>query len=67
MSTSHRLLQSLCLSAGALLFLILAGCAQNQVSGKNDFVTMSEDSEIRVGRENHPKIMAEYGSDEDEA
>ena len=67
MSTSHRLLQSLCLSAGALLFLILAGCAQNPVSGKNDFVTMSEDSEISVGRENHPKIMAEYGRYEDEA
>ncbi len=67
MGTSRRLLQSLCLSAGALLFVILSGCAQNPVSGKNDFVMMNEDSEISIGRENHPKIIAQYGRYEDEA
>jgi len=67
MSTSRRSFQSLCLVAGALLFLTLSGCAQNPVSGKNDFVTMGVDSEIKIGRENHPKIMAEYGRYDDEA
>lgn len=67
MNTGRRLLQSLCLIAGALSFLTLSGCAQNPVSGKNDFVTMSEESEISIGRANHPKIIAEYGRYEDEA
>ena len=67
MRTSHRLLRSLCLLAGALLFMGLSGCAQNPVSGKNDFVMMGVESEIALGRENHPKIIAQYGRYEDEA
>lgn len=66
-STSRRLLQSLCLLAGALLFLNLVGCAQNPVSGSHDFVMLSEDSEIAQGRTNHPKIIAQYGRYKDEA
>jgi predicted Zn-dependent protease len=49
------------LLAGALLFMGLTGCAQNPVSGKNDFVMMSEDSELDIGRANHPKIIEQYG------
>lgn len=67
MSTCRRLCQSLRLLVGALLFLSLIACVQNPVSGKNDFVMMSEDSEINIGRTNHPKIIAEYGRYEDEA
>jgi len=59
-------LQSLCFLAGALLFLSLTGCAQNPVSGSHDFVMLSEDSEIALGRTNHPKIIAEYGRYDDE-
>lgn len=67
MSTYHSSLKSLCLTAGAFLFFILTGCAQNPVSGKNDFVMLSEDSEIAIGRSNHPKIIAQYGRYDDES
>ena len=66
-STYRKLLQSLCLLAGALLFLSMVGCAQNPVSGGHDFVMLSEDSEIAQGRTNHPKIIAQYGRYKDEA
>lgn len=59
--------QSLCRIAGALLFLCLAACAQNPVTGEHDFVMLSEDSEISIGRTTHPKIMAQYGRYQDEA
>jgi len=59
--------QSLCFLAGALLFLSLAGCAQNPVSGNQDFVMLSEDSEIAMGRTNHPKIIAQFGRYDDDA
>ncbi len=39
----------------------LTGCAQNPVTGKSDFVMLSEDSEIAMGRANHPKIIEQYG------
>lgn len=67
MSTCRRLCQSLRFLVGALLLLSLTACVQNPVSGESDFVTMSEDSEISIGRANHPKIVAEYGRYEDEA
>jgi len=44
----------------ALCLLFLNGCATNPVTGKNDFVLMSEDQEIAIGRENHPKILQQY-------
>jgi len=67
MSTGRKIKQSLCRLTGALLFLCLASCAQNPVSGEHDFVMLSESSEISIGRTNHPKIIAEYGRYEDEA
>ncbi|MFT7234911.1 MAG: putative Zn-dependent protease [Methylophagaceae bacterium] len=66
MSTCRRLCQSLHFLVGALLILNLVACAQNPVSGKNDFVMMSEDSEVKIGRTNHPKIIAEYGLYDDD-
>jgi predicted Zn-dependent protease len=61
-------LQSLCLLlVGALLFMALTSCAQNPVTGQSDFVMLSEDGEIAMGRTNHPKIIAEYGRYDDEA
>ncbi|MBE0438419.1 MAG: M48 family metalloprotease [Gammaproteobacteria bacterium] len=67
MSTYRTSLKSLCVIAGAFLFFILAGCAQNPVTGSSDFVMLSEDSEIAIGRTNHPKIIAQYGRYEDES
>lgn len=44
-----------------LLTLLGSGCAVNPVTGESDFVLMSEDSEIAIGRENHAKIIQQYG------
>ncbi|MHB9031099.1 MAG: M48 family metalloprotease [Candidatus Latescibacterota bacterium] len=44
--------------AGAALF---GGCAVNPVTGKREFMLMSENQEISLGKESHPQIMAEYG------
>ncbi len=63
---TRKKIQSLCFLAGALLFLSLTGCAQNPVTGSHDFVMLSEDSEIAIGRTNHPKIMKQYGRYDDE-
>ncbi len=47
---------------GILFFLILlSGCAANPVTGESDFVLMSEDEEIAIGRQNHAKIIQRYG------
>ncbi len=66
-STTHDRIRSLCLLVGALLFLGLSGCAVNPVTGEQNFVMFGEDTELEMGRTNHPKIIAEYGRYEDEA
>jgi predicted Zn-dependent protease len=53
--------------AGALLFLALSGCAVNPVTGDHNFVMLSEDNELEIGRVNHPKIIEQYGRYHDEA
>ncbi len=65
--TGITIAQSLRLLVGALLFLTLVGCATNPVSGKSNFVTISEDQEIEIGRKNHPQIMKEFGKYENVA
>ena len=67
MCTCRRLFKSLCLLAGAFLFVGVVGCAQNPVTGLSDFVLLSESNELNIGRTSHPKIIAEYGRYEDEA
>jgi predicted Zn-dependent protease len=39
----------------------LVGCAVNPVTGKRDFVTVSEEQEVKMGREAHPQILSQYG------
>lgn len=41
-----------------LLLLDVSGCAVNPATGEADFVLMSEDKEIEIGREMHEKLMA---------
>ena len=41
--------------------LFSSGCAVNPVSGESDFVLLSEDQEIAIGRENHAEIIKRYG------
>lgn len=43
------------------LALLLTNCAQNPVTGKTNFVTMSESQEVQVGREEDAKVRKEYG------
>lgn len=43
----------------------LAGCATNPVTGGRNFVLLSEDQEIDLGRANDPKIRAQFGVYED--
>lgn len=37
------------------------GCAVNPVSGKQDFVLMSEEAEIEMGRKAAPEVIKEFG------
>src|SRR5258707_3173272 len=43
------------------LTLLLADCAQNPVSGRANFVPMSESQEVQVGRQEDVKVRQEYG------
>jgi predicted Zn-dependent protease len=45
----------------------VASCATNPVTGSSDLVTMSEAQEIALGRQEHPKILEEFGRYDDEA
>jgi len=44
----------------SLILSLLAGCAQNPVTGSNDFVMMSENQEIAVGRQNDAQVKKQY-------
>lgn len=44
----------------ALALALLAGCAQNPVTGKSDFVMMSESQEIALGRQVDVQIKKQY-------
>jgi predicted Zn-dependent protease len=40
----------------------LSGCSVNPATGESSFTgLMSESDEVRIGRENHTKVMAEFG------
>ncbi|MBI2285889.1 MAG: M48 family metalloprotease [Nitrosomonadales bacterium] len=41
----------------ALALSLLAGCAQNPVTGQSDFVMMSESQEIALGRQYHEQVI----------
>ncbi|TNF97654.1 MAG: peptidase M48 [Gammaproteobacteria bacterium] len=45
----------------SFLLLIQSGCSVNPVSGQQDFVLMSEDQELALGRKYHAEIINEYG------
>ncbi len=55
----------------ALLIFItaayLGGCAANPVTGKQDFVLMSEEQEISLGRKAHKQILQQYSVYDDPA
>jgi len=40
----------------------LAGCTQNPATGRSQFTAfVSTDEEVKIGREEHPKVLAEFG------
>jgi predicted Zn-dependent protease len=48
------------------LMLLLAGCSVNPATGESSFTAfMSPEDELRVGREQHPKILKEFGGSYD--
>lgn len=53
-----RLLAAL---AAAALAASLGGCSSNPATGKEDIVFMSPSDEKRIGDENHPHILREFG------
>jgi len=63
MKQSFRHLPAVVTKGVVLLFLgvVLAGCATNPVSGGQDLVLMSEAQEIQLGRQQHQKILKQYG------
>ena len=48
------------------LILSLSGCAVNPVTGKQDFVVLSEEQEIQMGREYNAQILRQSQIYEDE-
>jgi predicted Zn-dependent protease len=49
------------------LALLLTGCATNPVTGDADFVLMSREQEIELGRDYHKQILKQYQVYENEA
>ncbi|MDJ0956999.1 MAG: M48 family metalloprotease [Arenicellales bacterium] len=43
-----------------LALLLLVGCATNPVTGKQNFVLMSEEQEIDLGKQYHTEVMKQY-------
>lgn len=50
-----------------LTMALLQGCASNPATGGVDMVMMSEEQEIKIGEENHRKIMKSYGPYQNES
>src|SRR6187402_3106768 len=65
--TTYIMKTRISLSSPGLLFglLLLTGCAMNPVTGRKQFVMMTEGQEIAMGKESDPQIMAFFGSYDD--
>lgn len=48
-----------------IFFLLLSSCARNPVTGKRDFVLVTEKQEIAMGQEADPEIVSFFGLYED--
>lgn len=59
---TSKVLKNRVFRIAALGFCLLAvtGCATNPVSGESDFVLMSEEQEIAMGKQNHVEVMKQY-------
>lgn len=41
--------------------LVLGGCAINPATGRVNFMLVSTEEEVEIGRESHPRVLAEFG------
>ncbi len=57
--------KSSCLLVSLILLLFMTGCSVNPVNGKNVFNFYSEADEIKIGEEEHPRIISQYGEYDD--
>ncbi|MEN8723085.1 MAG: M48 family metalloprotease [Alphaproteobacteria bacterium] len=49
------------LLVGAVAVPLLAACVQNPATGKSEFTLMSPSQEAAIGKENHAKILEQFG------
>ena len=57
---------SLRIAAYFSIFLLFSTCARNPVTGKRDFMLMSEGQEIAMGKQSDPEIKSFFGIYEDD-
>ncbi|HVG81058.1 MAG TPA: M48 family metalloprotease [Methylomirabilota bacterium] len=50
----------------AVLLLALNACGTNPATGQQSLLGMSEDQEVQVSKQEHPKILAEFGGEYDD-
>lgn len=50
-----------CVLLTALLAALLSACAVNPVTGQSDFVLMSEEQEVKIGRDAAPEVIKQFG------
>lgn len=62
----RRLASTLVAVVVALGTLPLGGCSTNPATGEQAFTLMSQDDERKLGREQHPRILAEFGGGYDD-
>ena len=59
--SAMKLSRAFRLVVGLLCLALLANCAVNPVTGRQNFVTMSESDEIRTGKQADADVRKEYG------
>jgi predicted Zn-dependent protease len=51
------------IAGAAVLLLALNACGTNPATGQQSILGMSEDQEVQVSKQEHPKILAEFGGE----
>ncbi|MDF2764812.1 MAG: putative Zn-dependent protease [Rhodospirillales bacterium] len=51
------------IAGAAVLLLALNACGSNPATGQQSLLGMSEDQEVQVSKQEHPKILAEFGGE----
>jgi predicted Zn-dependent protease len=54
------------MAAAAIMLLALNACGSNPATGQQSLLGMSEDQEVQVSKQEHPKILAEFGGEYDD-